>query len=239
MPTINQAIAASSDDGQAGTGAGYSTTVPNIVLGGYFGTANGWFRFPSTGIPEGATISTATLTFDKSASAAGLADLIYYGNKVTSPTNPSSDSDYNAKTLTSASVTHNSQSGTTGSYTSPELATIIQELVNQSGFSGTIMLLIKDNNSNANHGGFENRIRAKAYDTGSGTFPTLNVTYTDPVPGGQPTSKRMGGIANAHGGYRYGSGQRRWRHEQDNWQQRNGLWLPNNKLIKPDTKLAV
>lgn len=180
MTTINQAIASSTADGQAGSGAGYSAITGDVILGGYFGTANGWFLFPSTGIPEGATITAATITATRGATAAGQADLIFYGNKVTAPAYPTSDSDYNAKAVTTASVTHNNQTGTSGTYTSPSLVSIIQEIVNQSGFNGTIQILIKDNNSNSTHGGFENRIMFKAYDGGSGTYTTLNVTYTPP-----------------------------------------------------------
>lgn len=50
------------------------------------------------------------------------------------------------------------------------------------------MLLVKDNNSNATHGGFENRITFKAYDGSSGEYATLNVTYTDPPAGGSAAS---------------------------------------------------
>lgn len=179
MPTINQAISANGDDGQAGSGAGFFDSGGVITLGRYFGTANGWFRFPSTGIPEGATITAATFTATRHAESTGLADLIFYGNKATSPTNPTSDSDYNAKAVTTASVTHDDQSGTSGTYTSPSLVSIIQELVDQSGFSGTIMLLIKDNGS----GGSENRLSINARDGGSGNYATLNVTYEEPASG--------------------------------------------------------
>jgi hypothetical protein len=56
------------------------------------------------------------------------------------------------------------------------------------------------------------------------------VYYTD--ASGQPTTKRMGGVAFAHGGYQPGTGVRRWRHTQ------GGLILPNRSIIQPESRLA-
>jgi hypothetical protein len=235
MPTLNIPIATGTDDGQSGTGSGYSATAATYQLGGYFGTANVWMRWLLP-IDSGSTITACTVTGNRPSSA-GTADVIFRFVKETNPTYPTSSGDYDGRTLTTASVTA-SYSGT-GAWTSADLSTILQEAIDQGGWANNnaVMLFLKDNNSNANHGGFENRIQLQSYENGS-NIPTLNVTYTAPAAG-QPAVKRLGGVANVHGGYRYGSGQKRWRHQQDNWQQMNGLWLPNNKLVKPDEKLAV
>lgn len=189
--TINIAIANVADDGQAGSGAGYNNNFSNVTLGGYFGTANGYFRFLNVTIPKNSTITAADMTAGRRDTQTGQADIIFYANKVADAANPTSDSDYNAKAVTTASVTHSNQTGNTGTYTSPSLVSVIQEIVDQATWASgnALMILVKDNGSNAAHGGSENRITFKSRDGGVTPYATLNVTYDDPPAGG--TSKNL------------------------------------------------
>lgn len=175
MTSFSYTSATGTDDGQSGTGSGYNTS-SSIQLGGYFGTANGWFRFASD-IPAGSTINSCTLSGTR-VSGAGTADLRFKFVKEANPSYPTSSSDYDGRTLTTA-YADQSYTGGTGSFTSPDLSSVLQELIN-AGYGTTgnaIMLFIYDNNSNANHGGFENRVQIYSYDNGS-NIPSLAGTYT-------------------------------------------------------------
>jgi len=205
VTTLSISPATGTDDGQSGTGTGYTNSAGNIQLGGYFGTANGWFRTPNVTISGDATISNLTLTGDKLTSA-GTAELIFKFVKEANPTYPTSGTDYDGRTLTTASVI-DSESGT-GAYTSPNLATPGQEIIDQGGWSSgnAQMLFVKDNNSNATHGGFENRIQLRAMESAPSTIPALNWTYSVPITaplvvgsvtltGVAPTTKKQAPLA--------------------------------------------
>lgn len=75
----------------------------------------------------------------------------------------------------------------------------------------------------------------RAFAAGSTTVSVDHIratVYYTPAATGQPASRRMGGVAYAHGGYQPGSGIRRWRHSQ------SGLILPNRSIIQPESRLA-
>jgi hypothetical protein len=103
---------------------------------------DGAWIFRGTGIPQGATILTATITLDEGGGDRSLplaGD--WWGFDVDSP------DDFNAAhthrisdhhTRTSANVEDNIN--TAGDHTSPSLVTIVQEIVDRAGFSGDIGL---------------------------------------------------------------------------------------------------
>lgn len=165
---------AGTDDGTSGTGSGYNNNASGIRVGGYFGTANFWIRFSGTDIPQGATILTANVTGSVSTSTGSGAKFKWYGVKEASPTYPTSSADYDGRSLTTATVSE-TRSGT-GAYTSNSLVSIIQELVNQASFSGTLMLFAKDDGSNATYGGFENNILLRSQEDLTDTA-TLDVEW--------------------------------------------------------------
>lgn len=182
MASFSASISASTDDGVSGTGSGYLTAGGTMVMGGYFGTANCWLRFPNVTIDQYANVSACTVSGNKQTSA-GTADLRFYFVKEANPTYPTSSVDYDGRTLTTAYVDA-SYSGT-GAWTSADLSVPLAEIFQQGGWANgnAIMLFIKDNNSNANHGGFENRIQIYAYDGGI-NIPSISVTWT---AGASPT----------------------------------------------------
>ncbi len=181
MTTLALSPGTGTDEGQSGTGTGYGTGAGATQLGGYFGTANGWWRVTNVTIAPGATISDFRLTGNKQTSA-GTADLIFTFEKAANPTYPTSGSDYDSRTQTTANVT-GSYSGV-GAFTSANCAAPAQEVIDQGTWaSGNAQIFYaKDNNSNANHGGFENRIQLYSFETGGGNMPVLTWTYTTPPP---------------------------------------------------------
>lgn len=201
MTTFNGSIAIGTDDGQAGSGAGYNNNAGGMQLGGYFGTANGWYRFTNVTVDQYANVSACTFSSTRITAAGTAADLSFYFVKEANPATISSDADFNGRTLTTAFV-NQSYSGSTGAFDSPDLSTPVAEIFQQASWANgnSIILFIKDNGSNAHYGGFENRVQINAYD--GGTFvPTISITWTAGTPPatGQPARIRMGGIPYAAG----------------------------------------
>lgn len=166
------------DDGTSGTGSGYNNNGSGVRVGGYFGTANFWIRFPSTDIPEGATIVSATVTGSVTTSTGSGAKFRWYGVKQTAPTYPTDGTDFDGRPLTTNYLAQ-TRSGS-GAYTSGSLVSVLQELVDQAGFSGTVMLYAKDDGSNATYGGSENHLVFRSTENNTDLL-TLNVEWTLPT----------------------------------------------------------
>lgn len=183
MTTLSIQPATSTDDGHWGTGSGYNAAIA-VIVGGYYGTANGWFRVANVTIASGSTISDFRLR-GTPVSANGTADMKFYFVKEANPTYPTSGSDADGRTKTTAYVT-GSYSGT-GAFTSANCATPAQEVVDQGTWaSGNSQIFYAlDDNSNTNHGGFENRINFYSYDYGS-NLPSLDWTYSSSIQAAVP-----------------------------------------------------
>jgi len=89
-------------------------------------------------------------------------------------------SSYNisGRSLTTASVLWYSAIGLgTGVKTSPDFKSVVQEIVDRAGWnSGQDMVVIFKGIAGA-------AFRVRTYDSGSGSYGTLNVTYTEPSGG--------------------------------------------------------
>ena len=135
------------------------------------------FQFASITLPKDATITTATLSANISATAGSGWSLKVYGEASDSCVNfqttwPSS------RTLTAANVTWNIGSGT-GWKTSPSIAAVIQEVVTRSGWASghNLCLIVQDNQSTANT--YQD---AYSYDASPANAAKLSVNYSDPTP---------------------------------------------------------
>lgn len=183
MTTLSLSPGTSTDDGQWGSGPGYATAT-SIVVGGYYGSGNGFFRVTNVTIAGGSTISDFRLR-GTPVSANGTADMKFYFVKEANPTYPTSGSDADGRTKTTAFVT-GSYSGT-GAFTSANCATPAQEVVDQGTWaSGNSQIFYAlDDNSNTNHGGFENRITFRSQDYGS-NLPSLDWTYSSSIQAAVP-----------------------------------------------------
>lgn len=183
MTTLSLSPGTSTDDGQWGSGPGYATAT-SIVVGGYYGSGNGFFRVTNVTIAGGSTISDFRLR-GTPVSANGTADMKFYFVKEANPTYPTSGSDADGRTKTTAYVT-GSYSGT-GAFTSANCATPAQEVVDQGTWaSGNSQIFYAlDDNSNTNHGGFENRITFRSQDYGT-DIPILDWTYSSSIQAAVP-----------------------------------------------------
>jgi len=138
-------------------------------------------RFQSINIPQGATITNAYIRFvEGSESDTGATSLTFWGEDIDNPTTFSTagSPDYNisGRTKTTAAVnwtsipSWNNAQGTL--HDSPALTTIIQELVDRSGWSsGNSMVLIVN--------GTGERTTESYEQTGNNQGPTLFINYTN------------------------------------------------------------
>jgi hypothetical protein len=140
-------IAASGDDGSYIDGTGLIDDGDNGNAGEFDSALRGqWLRFVDCGIPSGATITTAYLTVYINTFSAGALTKIA-ANDVQSPTNPTNEADYEGRVRTTAQVDWDGPGDTGSGETSPELKTIVQELVDSYGDIDTILLLHDDDGS--------------------------------------------------------------------------------------------
>lgn len=178
MPTITVSPAANADDARCTTAGGaFNTTTSELILGATGASYHSAIRFPSVALPAGAVITAASIEFEAAVSSSGtVCNVTISGNDVDDAGQPSNAADINGATLTSASVAWSSlPSWTAGSlYSTPNIASIIQEIYDRPGWSSgnAIRIQIVDNGSTSN----ANRQPA-TYDHSTRTEPVLSITY--------------------------------------------------------------
>lgn len=131
-------------------------------------------RFRNVTIPQGTTINSASVQVNAWSSNSSTATSKIYGEDVDdSPTISSSDDDITDRNKTSASVTWTTSSWSADqNYNSPDIASIIQEIVNRSGWqSGNdiTILIYKVSGSSSR------KITARDYS--SSYAPSLTISY--------------------------------------------------------------
>ena len=166
--------ATNDDDGFVENGIVRAAGYDSGWFGERFGSIAHFFvRFENVAIPRGATIVTAYIRMRAANTDSGTGCHInIYGNDIGDATAPGSE--YNALALTDALVEWNPEAFSWGSwYNSPELKTILQEIVDRSDFEdGSSVLLTGKNDSSA-----DERFMY-FYDKGSGYYPELHVEWS-------------------------------------------------------------
>lgn len=207
-PTLNLQVGASADDcfvyidfidGEWVWQGTYNAD-PNFGVGNNGGNARrygGGIRFLNVTIPVGATITAASLTFRADISVSGTTvNSRIVGNLQTAPTSWGTLADYQARRGTDAgggnntkrtvaSVTWDSIAAWTinTDYTSPDISTVIQEIVNQAGWaSGNNLALWFDDHENRSNSGAGCYRRVYTYDGSTTYAPKLDITYTVAAP---------------------------------------------------------
>lgn len=177
-PTVNVSVAAGADDGfeERKTSAFWNSSNTNNV----FGRGNGspgydkhlGIRFQNVGVPQGATITSATLTVKTGYCNSGTVSGTLFGRLEENPGVFNSSNFPSQVARTSASVAAGPWSANT-TY-NIAVTNIVQELVNQSGFaSGNAMGLMAINAETTYH-----IIYVEAFELPAGAPPALSVTYT-------------------------------------------------------------
>lgn len=139
---------ASGDDGEWVTGSWFDTASNYLYFGLRAGSkTHSFITYYSVLAPQASTILSAYLTFVAGASFANNpVDVVIYANDVDNPTNPTTLAQAEALVLTSASIAWDPAPWTVdNSYNSLDISTIIQEIVNRSGWAvgNNLMIVIK------------------------------------------------------------------------------------------------
>lgn len=178
MATYSASVAASTDDADQ---VGSTVDISGTTLNANSASQRIGLRFTSVTIPPGATITAATLDLEFTSSSFDDPDVTIYGDDTDSAaTFTATSNDISNRTQTTATVNWTASSVGTGIVTTPDIATIIQEIIDRAGWSSgnAVAVVIKGNGSSS-------FIRIRAYD-GAGTPVKLNITYTTGGGSGQP-----------------------------------------------------
>lgn len=178
---ISLQITAGADDGYTNTVAG--GTFNNSANDIFFGksgalTLNSFFRRSSVPIPQAANIISATIALTSFATTAGALTVTISGNDEDNAAAPTTYAGYNAKVLTGATVDWNTSETwvAESAYTSPDISTIIQEIIDRPGWASgnALMLFIKDNAGSVLRDVY-------SYDSTPAKSALLTITYTTPA----------------------------------------------------------
>lgn len=201
MATVNMQIASGADDGGWSEAGYYSSSATIIRIGDASSSDYGrsaWFRW-ATGIPALAAITNATLTLiPKGISGTPIPTLRIYAVDEDNPAVPTSRADIIGRARSTAYVDWTPPAWGTGiAQASPDLASLVQEVVSRPGFSGTVMLVVEDLTTGSST--LTAQLSMDAYETAPANTARFTATYTaQTVPtaaiGGPTTVASSAGI---------------------------------------------
>ena len=170
---IIKSVATGADNGFTGSW-GFYNTLTWLQVGNPGSPYNAWFRFTGITIPQGATIVHAYLVTAQSSWVSGT-NLKISAEKMANPTAPTSNANEASLARTTANVIWNSGYSDSAYHNSPDIASVIQELVNNYNYSaGSAMQILVDNNGSSS----PDQAILKSFQ--SGTAPELEIFYTVP-----------------------------------------------------------
>ena len=190
MPTVNYQVAALTDDCEYcwstntfvdGNPGVLATATLGRISSTYYGFEGG-FRFLGVAVPQGATITAATLTlYSDGSNTANTCNWVLWGDKEANATTFSSTpSAYSGRPRTSASVAYGAVPtfSNHAAITPPDISAIIQEIVNQAGWvSGNALVLFCGDKAETSTGNNSYR-DAYLYHGGATYAAKLSITYT-------------------------------------------------------------
>jgi RHS repeat-associated protein len=193
--SVNAQVSSSYDDMYAyndGGSGSYSRTSTHVFAADSSASAYDYasgLRFTGLAIPQGATITAASITLTADATASTLPSTSLAGEATDNASGFGGDTyaTFNARTRTSASVSWTPTAWSSGtSYTSPDISSVVQEVVNRSGWASGNALDIIWSDATSGWGGSNDRLSAYSYDGSAGNAATLHVEYT--TAGGSDTT---------------------------------------------------
>jgi hypothetical protein len=186
MATFSTSVLASTDDARNLNGNGtFSATVTTQHLGKFSATDDYWngFRWNAVSIPQGATISSATITLYCAATNAGTtANTIWYGeaadNAATFANTTAGKPEGRSRTTASVTKAFTVSNWTVVGYNTADKVTVtslVQEIINRAGWaSGNSLAIVAHDNGSAS----TNYIGHSTYDRAVDRGAILEVTYT-------------------------------------------------------------
>ena len=169
MTTFTGSPAASADDSQE---TGGTNTINGTTVNANSATQIAAVRFPNVTVPPGATINSATITFDLPNAIYDDPDLAIRGSGENNAAAFTTAANHITNRLkTTAAVSWSAANIGIGPRNSPELKTLVQETIGIAGWaSGNAMAFYLT-------GTVTSSFRFYAYDNGS-NFATLTIDYT-------------------------------------------------------------
>lgn len=171
-------IAANGDDGRY---AFYSGSFSNSGNGESMGNVGGqesniFLRFSSVSIPQGSTINSAHLHLKGTGDAYTNVDLILLGSNEDNAAAPENSTQC-TDTQTTATVNWTITEFPAGFNATPDIKTVIQEIVNREGWSSgnSLLLFIK-----ATSASYNKRVDIYMRNMGASSAATLDVEWTEP-----------------------------------------------------------
>ena len=178
VTTLNLQVASGNDDAhEAETGYGFTVSDPNLLIQAAANNYDRWWaglRFDGVTIPQGATITSASLQTYKTSSNDILATI--YAEDVDDADDFSTTADVSGRTLTTASATWTDSSGTVSDWvTSADISSVIQEIVDRGSWaSGNALVVIVAGRANgSNVSGF-----IRSYNGDTIYAAKLDIEYT-------------------------------------------------------------
>ena len=177
--TLNLQVNNTANDGYAEiTFEGFGTF--SVYIGNFDGDhVDGWLLFTNVTVPQGATIDEALLTYKSDGSVSGTVTSQIYAHDTDDAASPTSISDWETKesNMTTANVSWSMESWTSGTdYESPDIKSIIQEIVDRVGWASgndiLIMHLSTENSSDIYKTPYD-------YEDNSAYAAKLNIEYTE------------------------------------------------------------
>ena len=172
MSLFQSLVNSGPDDGDRGA-SGLNNAGYNLYMGNNGGQPSHIFlRF--TGIDIGGIINSSSITFTVVADS-DITPCRIYGELAPNPSAPTTATDFDNRVMTTAYVDWSPSTWANGLVTTPDISSIIQELVDTFTYDGSqaIILYIKDNGSGTN---LVRRVRA--YDLNVSYAQQLDVDYT-------------------------------------------------------------
>lgn len=186
MVLFTKRVVANGDDAQRHSGTTLELNPVNETYGDSGVPWDAFQRFTNVTIPQGATIDDAKLQWHANLNRAGTTcNFTINGNDVDNAVSPTNNAEFDALVLTTATVNNNNVPAWTAGvvYDSPDLATIVQEIVDRGSWaSGNAMLFVMLNNGSSAQAFRQNY----SHDGDSAKAAFLVVNYTAPPPDYRP-----------------------------------------------------
>jgi len=173
--TLEVRVAASADDAEESMSGGGMDLTGGLDIGTPVIVG---LRFQNITIPQGSTITNAYVEFTSEDNDSPTINLTFTGQAIDdAPTFTTTSFNISNRTTTSASVTWNNVPAWTNNvtYQTPDLSTIIQEIVNRPGWASGNGLVIMVTASAIERDAY-------SYNGSSTKAPLLHVEYTNPPP---------------------------------------------------------
>ena len=171
--SIDLKVGASSDDCDRDNTNWTTTTTTFYLDWDSVGQADG-VRFTNVTVPKGATIVNAYLTVRARDGTTPAGGTTIYGQAADDPATFSTAADWNGRTWTTANVSWQPSVWVADTYyNSPDISTVVQEIVDRSGWSSGQAMAFKLDGDEAD------RIYGYSYDYGTGQYaPELHIEYS-------------------------------------------------------------